>query len=262
MTRMRRGLAQKQQAIALHSQQAESFASRYETASSDLYASCFAYSRKRLDAWLDRCLPANGKGLRVLDVGCGTGHQLARLRERGFDVTGVDGSAEMLAHARQRNLGVALHLADVEALPFADGSFDVVISIEVLRYLPDETAAIGELARVLRPGGTCLATATPLLNLNGYWVVNRIAAHVPARLTTLRQFFTTSGRLRRRFTRAGFSRVDVHGVYIGPVNWVERLAPVLLRRVLQSWEPWDAALADRPLIRELANMFLVCAVRG
>jgi hypothetical protein len=107
-----------------------------------------------------------------------------------------------------------------------------------------------------------LVTATPLLNLNGYWLVNRLAVALPVRgLVRLRQFFTTSGRLRRDFGEAGFRDVSVNGVYFGPVNWIERLAPRLLRPVLRAWEPWDRRLADRPLLRELSNMFLVRAVR-
>ena len=67
---------------------------------------------------------------------------------------------------------------------------------------------------MLRPGGVCLATAAPLLALNGYALVNRLALALPfGRFTRLKQFFTTSGRLRRQFREAGFSEVRVHGVY-------------------------------------------------
>jgi ubiquinone/menaquinone biosynthesis C-methylase UbiE len=151
----------------------------------------------------------------------------------------------------------------VQELPFADGSFDLVTSIEVLRYLPDPTRSIAEMARVLRPGGLCLATAAPLLSLNGYALVNRVALALPiGNLTRLKQFFTTSARLRRQFRDAGFSDVRIHGVYLGPLSWIERLAPKHLSRVLTRWEPLDERLADRPVLRELGNMFLVSAVRG
>jgi hypothetical protein len=78
----------------------------------------------------------------------------------------------------------------------------------------------------------------------------------------LKQFFTTSRRLRRAFAGAGFNTPTVHGVYIGPVNWVERLAPSLLPRTLKAWESIDSAVADRKLIREFSNMFLVQGVRA
>jgi ubiquinone/menaquinone biosynthesis C-methylase UbiE len=254
---------QKRQAIDLHSAQADLFAARYDEADAAAYRDCFAYSRHRLQRLLDEYLPVNGGGARLLDVGCGTGHFLAELRRRGYDGAGVDGSAEMLAHARQVNPGAELRQADVEALPFPDASFDFLLCVEVLRYLPDPARCIAEFGRVLRPGGVCLATAAPAFNLNGYWLVNRLAPLVPfARLVRLRQFFSTSGGLRRHFAAAGFPAPVVHGVYFGPINWVERLAPRLLPRFLRGWERLDCALADRDGLREFANMFLVYAVRG
>jgi 2-polyprenyl-3-methyl-5-hydroxy-6-metoxy-1,4-benzoquinol methylase len=254
---------QKRRAIAHHSDEAAKFIARYERLAVDPYASCFGYSRHRLQTILDRCLPDDGRGLRALDVGCGTGHHLAGLRRRGFEVAGVDGSPEMVARARAGNPSVRTECADVEALPFPSGQFDVVLCIEVLRYLRDPAGCLREIARVLRPGGVCLVTATPLLNLNGYWLVNRIASSVglPG-LTRLRQVFHTSRRLRNEFKSAGFGPMRVHGVYLGPVNWVERVAPRLVPWVLRRWERFDTALADRPVLREFSNMFLVRAVRG
>jgi SAM-dependent methyltransferase len=188
---------------------------------------------------------------------------VAELRRRGYAVAGVDGSAKMLEHARALNPGAEVRQADVEALPFPDASFDFVLCVEVLRYLPGPGACLREMARVLRPGGVCLATAAPLLNLNAYWLVNRLARVVPfARLVRLRQSFTTSRRLRRQCVQAGFLPPRVHGVYLGPVNWVERLAPRQLPRFLRAWERLDTALSDRPVLREFSNMFLVHAVRN
>jgi ubiquinone/menaquinone biosynthesis C-methylase UbiE len=254
---------QKQAAIEQHSCQAGQFAERYRATATDAFGSCFTYSRRRLGGWLDRCLPDPAAGRRLLDVGCGTGHHLAQLRDRGFEVAGVDGSPEMLEHARALNPGSDIRQSDVECLPFPDASFDVVLCIEVLRYLPSPVRSIAEMARVLKPGGLCLATAAPLLNLNGYWAVNRVATLVPlSNLVRLKQYFSTSWRLRRAFVAAGFQEVETHGVYLGPINWLERLAPWALPRALKAWEPLDTALADLPLLREVSNMFLVKAVRS
>lgn len=254
---------QKQRAIDTHSSQALEFEESYNELERDAYASCFTYSRMRLAQLLDAQLNTGLKGKKLLDVGCGTGHHLAQLRERGFQVTGVDGSEEMLAVARKDNPGVDFATSDVETLPFADNTFDIAICIEVLRYLPDPRQCIREMARVLRPGGLCLTTATPLWNLNGYYAINRIAAmtHVSG-LVPLKQYFTTSWRLRSEFEEAGFKRPEIIGVYFGPVNWVERLAPGRLASFLSSWERIDTSLADKPFFRELSNMFLVRAVKA
>jgi SAM-dependent methyltransferase len=249
-------------AIDVHSRQASDFAAFYEAYERDPYESCFTYSRMRLEQALEEELPQAGDGLRALDVGCGTGHHLRDLAARGFDVAGIDGSPDMLEQASQANPTAELHQADVEALPFADSSFDLAVCIEVLRYLPDPEGCIAEMARVLRPGGMCLATAAPLFSANGYALVNRLALIAPVGdLVRLKQFFTTPRQLRRRFERAGFSALDLRGVYAGPINWVEHLAPARVPSFLHRWERVDQRLADRPMLRGLSNMLLVKAVR-
>lgn len=247
---------QKDRAVATHSAQAGLFDDRYRGL--DAYASCFNYSRHRLDGFLARLKPGAEAAPRLLDVGCGTGHHLAEARSEGHEVAGVDGSLEMLERARRLNPGADLRQADVERLPFEAESFDVVLCVEVLRYLPDVRRCVGEMARVLRPGGTCLVTASPRFSLSGYPLVNRLATAFPLPgFVRLRQYFHTSFELRKVFGQAGFRRVDVHGVYFGPINWVERLAPRLLPRVLRAWEPVDELVADRPLLRDLSSMLLV-----
>lgn len=94
-------------------------------------------------------------GGEVLDVATGTGLVAKVLVERGFRVTGVDQSPEMLALARQR-FGDRVELVEASAdeLPFADRSFDHLTFTYLLRYVDDPAATLRELARVVRPGGT------------------------------------------------------------------------------------------------------------
>jgi ubiquinone/menaquinone biosynthesis C-methylase UbiE len=251
---------QKEAAVKTHSDQAGQFEERYEGELKDPYSNCFVYSRKRLQVWLERAIPAAGSGQRLLDVGCGTGHHLRDLQARGFSVSGVDGSEEMLKVARRINPGVDLRSADVEALPYESGSFDWVLSIEVLRYLPDFRKTVKEMGRVLSPGGTAVVTACPRFSLNLYTLVNRVGASGKVSgLTPLRQYFTTGGELTRGFKDAGFDEIEVHGVYSGPLNWVERLARPLVKPLLHAWEPIDSRLADLGPLRELGNMFVVIA---
>jgi demethylmenaquinone methyltransferase / 2-methoxy-6-polyprenyl-1,4-benzoquinol methylase len=90
----------------------------------------------------------------VLDVATGTGLVAAELIRRGYRVTGVDQSTEMLSRARQRfGDDVELVEASAEALPFADDSFDHLTVTYLLRYVSDPRATVSELARVVRPGG-------------------------------------------------------------------------------------------------------------
>jgi demethylmenaquinone methyltransferase/2-methoxy-6-polyprenyl-1,4-benzoquinol methylase len=97
-------------------------------------------------------LPTDGG--HVLDVATGTGLVAERLLRRGFRVTGLDQSTEMLAVARARLDGrAALVEAPAEHLPFPDASFDHLTFTYLLRYVDDPGAVIAELARVVRPGG-------------------------------------------------------------------------------------------------------------
>ena len=100
---------------------------------------------------------------KVLDACCGTG-DLALAAERcGGTVTGVDFSERMLVRARAKSSTVDWVLADVTALPFADGSFDAVTVGFGIRNVPDLEAGLAELARVLHPGGRlgCLEITRP-----------------------------------------------------------------------------------------------------
>lgn len=251
------------QAVDVHSHQAGEFASSYQAYQEDPYGSCFSYSRMRLQQALEGYLPRTGSGMRALDVGCGTGYHLHHLAALGFEVTGVDGSPDMLEEARQTSPGADLLEADVTSLPFPDAGFDLALCIEVLRYLPDPERCIHEIARVLSPGGLCLATAAPRFSANGYALVNRLAVAAPiGNLVRLKQYFTTPAELIRLFEHGGFEAVEVSGVYTGPVNWVEHLAPRRLPSVLHRWERFDQRLANRPRLKGLSNMLLVKAVRA
>ena len=104
--------------------------------------------------------PRLAPGLSLLDVGCGVGTLTADLAAHVAPgrVVGVDSSAEVLRAARaaadERGVRVELAVADACALPFADGEFDVVHAHQVLQHLPDPVAALREMRRVCRPGGT------------------------------------------------------------------------------------------------------------
>ena len=108
--------------------------------------------------WQRRVLPRLA-GPDVLEVGCGIGTLLADLVAAGYRCRAVDASPQMVAAARRELRRRHLHTRDVEviqarvqALPFADGSFDAVVSTFPTPYIYDP-ASIREVARVLRPGG-------------------------------------------------------------------------------------------------------------
>jgi SAM-dependent methyltransferase len=103
------------------------------------------------EATLDALEPL--AGLSHLDVGCGAGLALQMSAARGATVTGLDASDGLLAFARIRLPDADLRVGEIEELPFADESFDVVTAFNSIQYAVDPSHAVAELARVCRSRG-------------------------------------------------------------------------------------------------------------
>ena len=101
---------------------------------------------------------------RGLDVGCGEGRFCRMLAERGVACAGIDFSAPLIDEARRLHPEGEYAVASAEALPFADASFELVVSYLALIDIPDVAAAIAEMARVLAPGGRLL-----IANINSFY---------------------------------------------------------------------------------------------
>ena len=97
-----------------------------------------------------------GPGIRALEIGSGTGTLLRRLRDRGYDVQGVDLSEALIAESRRWHNDLPLQQVAGTALPFGDRTFDIVMSFDVLEHIPDTDAHLREVRRVLKPGGAYL----------------------------------------------------------------------------------------------------------
>lgn len=110
---------------------------------------------------------AIGPSSHVLDVACGPGIVACAAAEQAAHVTGIDITPAMIAEAkrRQNELGLAnidWHVGDATALPFADASFDVVVTRYSFHHLQQPAAALAEMRRVCRPGGRIVVIdATP-----------------------------------------------------------------------------------------------------
>jgi SAM-dependent methyltransferase len=105
---------------------------------------------------------------RILEVGCGQGHLAEVLaRKTGADVIATDHSPRMVELAAAR--GLTAEVADVQALPYDDESFDCVVAAWMLYHVPDLDLAVSELARVTRPGGLLAAITNGGGHLQELW---------------------------------------------------------------------------------------------
>lgn len=114
-------------------------------------------------------------GMRALDVGCGPGALTGALAERlgPASVVGADPSAQFAEACRARLPEVEVVVASAESLPFADGSFDAVLSQLVVNFMAEPEAGVREMARVCRPGGVVASCvwdyADEMTLLRAFW---------------------------------------------------------------------------------------------
>lgn len=188
-------------------------------------------------------------GGRVLVDGCGLGMYVARLREATPHVYGLDIDFGYLSRAAE---GLdRLMLGAGENLPLPGGSFDLVLSHEVIEHVQDDRAAVAEMARVLRPGGRivlfCPNRWYPVETHGIYWrgryrfgnipLVNYLPDPLRHRLAPHVRAYTARG-LRRLFDGLPVTIVTHTRIFGGYDNLVARLGPAgrLLRAVLQRLE--------------------------
>jgi 2-polyprenyl-6-hydroxyphenyl methylase/3-demethylubiquinone-9 3-methyltransferase len=178
-----------------------------------------AINRPRVDFYLRELGDLGGR--LVLDAGCGGGLVARELAAAGAEVVGVDRSRGSLGVARR---AVGGHFrpaqARLERLPFADGSFDVVVAADVLEHVPDLPAAVAELARVLAPGGSFVfdtVNRTFWSWFTGVFGLEQVVRMVP-RGTHDWRLFIRPGELDRLLRGAGLAPVELCGLAprIGP----------------------------------------------
>jgi SAM-dependent methyltransferase len=193
----------------------------------------------------------------IADIGCGNGRYLSELRRRGHRGT-VLGLDLFEAMARAAGTHGATAVADAQALPLADDSVDIAMSLHMLYHVPDIAAAINELRRVVRAGGQAIvATNGEGHTVEAKEILGQAATAVAGIAVDpnwdTRRFDT---RIAERMLAAVFAEVEV--IALGgrfPVP-----DPAILSAYLASWSPkamgveagpvWDATLAEADRIIE------------
>jgi SAM-dependent methyltransferase len=224
-------------------------------------------------------------GDRLLDLGCGFGRHAFEAAKRGARVVAFDYAEAELKEVRNtfgamsaagevdRGSCVGTVQGDASRLPFADGAFDRIIASEVLEHIDDDVAAMGELARVLRPGGTMAVTVPSYGPERVCWALSDEyhAPFVAGGHVRIYKEWELRAKLRDAGTAPGFAHHAhaLHSPYwwlrcaVGPTN--ERNPLVDAYRRLLEWDitaaPPVTRWADRLLNPLLGKSLVVYAVK-
>ncbi|KAB8317534.1 methyltransferase domain-containing protein [Tolypothrix campylonemoides VB511288] len=164
------------------------------------------------------------QGLKILEVGCGVGDFAIYLSDKGADVTAVDFSPKAIELARTKaesqNKQVDFQLADAQALPFEDNSFDLIFSCECLEHVPTPQLALNQMYRVLKPKGKLILTTENYSNaILLAWIVDWLRKepfNSGEKVQPIDHFFVF-WQVRRMFTQAGFQvqkMIGSHHVFL------------------------------------------------
>jgi len=206
-------------------------------------------------------------GRRILDAGCGVGMYVRAFRHFSADVHGLDIDVERIAQSRLDLPGLVV--ASVEALPYPDESFDVVLSHEVIEHVTDDRRTIAEAVRVLRPGGRlvlfCPNRLWPFETHGAYWKGQYHFGNVPLinwlpdcwrdRLAPHVRVYTT-GKLRRLLRELPVRIVVHRQIYPGFDNVAVRW------RTLAKWTRLIFYTLERlPVLRSFGLSHLLVVER-
>lgn len=224
-------------------------------------------SANRYAAWL-----GPGKGKRVLDVGCGNGELLVRMRRLGWEVTGIDPDPRAVSAARQGyELDVQLGTSSNCSLP--SGSFDAVTLVHVIEHVADPTALLRECGRLVKPDGVIVVVTPNVASLGRSLFGRNWRGWEPPRHLTLfgpnhlercaslsglkvQKVFTTAQASRNYFTASyglarGRAMTNGQAANVGPLLKVMSLGFWLLEHVLVRWRPCgeEVVLIAEPFAR-------------
>jgi SAM-dependent methyltransferase len=155
-----------------------------------------------------------GAGTRLLDVGCGAGGAELLADKRGAVIDGVDAAPNSIALAKDRIRGATFQVGDMRNLPFADATFDAVISVNCIQFVPDAAKGVRELARVCKPGSrVAIAVFGQPDTVDEDVVFNALADLLPPPRPTFKEYrFSAPGQVEDLMTQAGLGNLSTQRI--------------------------------------------------
>jgi SAM-dependent methyltransferase len=208
-------------------------------------------------SFFDEIVPPPGR--QTLEIGCGEGRVARDLKARGHRMVAIDSSPTLLRYAKEADADSRYELADAAALPFADGSFDLVVAYNSLMDVADMPAAIREAARVLQPRGQfCICVTHPLNDAGAFETDEPDAAFA------IRDSYFGRRRFEAHFERDGL-QITFRGWMYALEDYCRALeAAGFVIECLREPAPSDEALRQQPALerrRRIPVFLMMRAVR-
>jgi ubiquinone/menaquinone biosynthesis C-methylase UbiE len=208
-------------AIKRHDIDAPFFQNEYEKRK-EKYDDEFIYGRYQINEELETIMKELKPGAKVLDIGSGTGHLAHFFYKNGFEVIGLEPSENMLNYARKNFPEIQFVEGISSTLPFEDNSFDLIISIEVMRYLhPDDVLkTYKEALRVLKKDGYFFATHVNTFSSDFYYFFYHLKGLIKKAGNKMYHncYFTTAEKEAQKLKNSGFSSAYGLGRMFGSIR--------------------------------------------
>lgn len=250
-------------AIKRHDLDADYFQSVYSGSLKSSQSEVFLYGRNMIMEELEIVLQSIPKGSKILDVGCGTGHLTNWLKEKGYDVFGLEPSEEMYKYAVKNFPGIDFKKGISSSLPYDDNFFDIVIAIEVLRYLSpeDNEFSYKEFKRVLKKDGVCFVTQVNLFSTDGYYFFYKLKGIKERIRNKAYQYcnFTTPTQQEQILKSLGFTEVRTIGRMVGFVRIFYKLGIVMGRKLGKMVKALSEQYYEQTFTKAIAGHLIVIA---
>jgi SAM-dependent methyltransferase len=255
----------RKRAVDVHDETAGYFSAEY--ASDNLYNSPFRYGRALIDEQWSKAVGGLPTGAHCLDIGSGIGTYMARLLGAGFDVHGIEPSAEMRKRALELIPEQLVSNSSVTDLPVGDRTQDFIYAIEVFRYLDTADNALGhrEIFRALKPGAAYFGTYVNRWALDGYRQFVSLERLRDALFKMVPRYhveFETVSSLKKKLAAAGFEQIEIKGAMFAPLRPLHKVSPKLATSFSKWTLPQEGWLSNGAVSRMFAGHLIAIARRA
>ena len=206
-------------AIKRHDLDASGFDSLYKGLDNSSKARVFMLGRNLIIEELDTFLKTLPQGAKILDVGCGTGHLTNKIKQKGYDVYGIEPSSEMLKIAKKNFPSIPLRSDISSKISFDNDYFDAIIALEVLRYLDEEENhnSLKEFHRCLKERGSFFVTQVNAFSTDFYYFFYHLKSLYSYIFKKVNHhcYFTTPRAQEILGRKCGFKSIKTIGLFFG-----------------------------------------------